>query len=244
MHSTLRDTTPPYTERCVPSEKRKTVKLELINTIEISPYDYANSEYEYPNGSSKELPDEWDKFWRRCLSDKNLDNLKSIRKGSYLVDVNSIKNQELKEILKSELGEVELNDFEEQVGRICGGIVVKIENNFPIEPTCCGDIGNLYGWEEVFEDSNKDWKQLWIGHPWIFYRIVNDEIEFSDYYEANKEDIENIKSILKLPIKDLKNKLNIIKTEQIEFEKRIQIALEQMGIKNSNRIAKLMTGNE
>lgn len=218
--------------------------MELINTIEISPYDFANSEYEYPNGSSAELPDEWDKFWKRCLADKNLENLNSIRKGSYLVDINSIKKSELKEILKSELKEIELDDFEEQVGRICGGIVIKIKNKFPIEPTCCGDIGNLYEWEEIFENSDTNWKQLWIGHPWIFYRKANNEIEFSDYYEANIDEIKNIRSILKISIDDLKNKLEIAKNEQISFERKIQIILEEMGIKNSNRIAKLMTGNK
>jgi len=218
--------------------------LELINTIEISPYDFANSEYEYPNGSSAELPNEWDKFWKKCLADKNLENLNSIRKGSYLVDINSIKKLELKEILKSELKEVELDDFEEQIGKIYGGIVMKTKDKFPIEPTCCGDIGNLYEWEEIFESANADWKQLWIGHPWIFYRKANNEIEFSDYYEANIDEIKNIKSILKIPINDLKNKLEIAKNEQINFERKIQIALEEMGIKNSNRIAKLMTGNK
>lgn len=218
--------------------------MELINTIEISPYDYANSEYESPNGSSIELPDEWDKFWKKCLADKNLENLNSIRKGSYLVEVNSIKNPELKEIIRSELKEVDLDDFEEQVGRICGGIAIKIGNEFPIEPTCCGDIGNLYEWEEIFEKANKGWKQLWIGHPWIFYRKANNEIEFSDYYEANIDEIKNIRSILKISIDDLKNKLEITKNEQINFERKIQIALEEMGIKNSNRIAKLMTGNK
>lgn len=218
--------------------------MELINTIELSPYDYENSEYEYPDGISKELPDEWDKFWKKCLADKKLENLKSIRKGSYLVDINSIKDSELKEILKSELQEVELADLEDQVGRICGGIVLKIENEFPIEPTCCGDIGNLYDWEDIFENENKDWKQLWIGHPWIFYRRVDDKIEFSDYYEANIDEIKNVKSILKIPITDLKNKLEVIKRDQIKFERRIQMVLAEMGIKNSNRIAKLMTGNK
>lgn len=218
--------------------------MKLINTIELSPYDFANSEYEYPNRSSAELPNEWDKFWKKCLADKNLENLNSIRKGSYLVDVNSIKKSELKEILKSELKEVELEDYEEQVGKIYGGIVIKIKDKFPIEPTCCGDIGNLYEWEEIFENANTDWKQLWIGHPWVFYRKANNEIEFSEYYEANIDEIKNIKSILKVPIDELKNKLKIAKNEQINFERKIQIALEEMGIKNSSRIAKLMTGNE
>lgn len=225
-------------------ENEKKVRLELINTIEINPYDYSISEYESPNGSSKDLPNEWDKFWRKCLSDRNLQNLKSIRKGSYLVDVSSIKESELIEIIKSELKDVDIDDFEEQVGQICGGIVIRIDNEYPIEPSCCGDIGNINGWKEIIGNSNKDWQQLWIGHPWVFCRIVNDEIEFSDYYEANIEDIENIKAALKIPVKFLKSSLDRITEEQIEFEARIQIALDEMGIKNSKRIAKLMTGNE
>lgn len=216
----------------------------MINTIEINPYDFANSEYEYPNGSLKELPDEWNKFWKKCLSDKNLENLNPIRKGSYLVDISSIKNSELKEILKSKLKKIEFNKLEEQVGRIYGGIVIKTENKYPIEPTCCGDIGNLYEWEEIFKNGSKDWKQLWIGHPWVFYRMSNDIIEFSDYYEANIEEIKEIKRVLKIPIKDLKEKLKVIRKVQINFEKRIQFVLQEMGIKHSNRVAKLMTGND
>ena len=222
----------------------KKVKLELINTIEINPFDYANFEYNYPKGSPEQVANDKHKFWKKCLSNKNIDSLESIRKGSYLVDVNSIKNFELKEVLKNELKEVELEDFEQQVGMICGGIVIKLNNKFPIEPTCCGDIGNISEWEEVLENSNKDWSQLWIGHPWVFCRIENENIEFSKYYEKNIEEIKKIETVLKWPISDLKHKLNIIKKEQIKFEKKIQLALEEMGIKNSNRIAKLMTGNE
>ena len=76
--------------------------MELINTIEINPCDFANSEYEYPKGSSAEMPGEWDKFWKKCLADRNLDRLNAIGKGSFLVDINSIKDSELKEILKNE----------------------------------------------------------------------------------------------------------------------------------------------
>ena len=218
--------------------------MELINTVEISPYDFANKEYEYPNGSSKDLPDEWNKFWRKCLADKNLENLKAIRKGSYLVDIETIGNNELEEIIKNELEEVDLADYEEQVGQICGGIVIKIENQFIIEPSCCGDIGNIQEWNSIFEEESKSWRQLWIGHPWIFYRKLNDQIEFSDYYEANFEDIKEIKSVLKISSDKLKEELESINKKQIIFENKIQKVLEEMEIQNSKQIAKLMTGNE
>lgn len=224
--------------------KHKKSKVELINTIEINPFAYANIEYEYPNGSSKDLPDEWYKFWKKCLADKNLDNLEPIRKGSYLVDINSISNLELKEILKCNLKDFDPDDFEEQVSRIYGGVVIKIENEFVIEPTCCGDIGNLYEWEKIFGQLNQNWTELWIGHPWIYYRIENGEVEFSDYYEANFADIKDMKSLLKLPFDDLRKKLAVIKKEQDTFGKRIQNALEEMEIKNAGQIAQFMTGNK
>jgi hypothetical protein len=89
--------------------------MQLINTIEISPYGVSNKEYEYPNGSSREFPDEWNQFWEKCISDKNLGSLESIRKGSYLVDIRTINDDELAEILKNELKDVELLDYEQQV---------------------------------------------------------------------------------------------------------------------------------
>jgi len=183
--------------------------VKLINTIEINPYAFANTEYESPNGSWKDLPDAWDEFWRRCLAEG-----------------------------------VDLEDYEEQVGIICGGIVVKVEDRFLIEPSCCGDIGNIVEWENIFTNENPNWKQLWIGHPWIFYRNVNGVVEFSDYYEANIEDVENVKSLMKVSVNDLKAQLKTIKAQQIEFENKIQDVLVAIGLQNSKQIAKLMTGNE
>ncbi len=180
------------------------IELKLINTIEINPYEFSNTEYDSPNGSSKEMPEAWDKFWRKCLSDKNLENLQPIRIGSYLVDINLITNAELKEILKSELKEVDLENYEEQVGRICGGIVVKINNEFPIEPTCCGDIGNISEWERIFKEENHEWEQLWIGHPWVFYRKDKDNIEFSDYYDTDIKELETVNSLIKRNYSELK----------------------------------------
>jgi len=218
--------------------------VKLINTIEINPYAFANTEYESPNGSWKDLPDAWDEFWRRCLADKNLENLQAIRKGSYLVDIEAISQKELEAIIKNELEGVDLEDYEEQVGIICGGIVVKVEDRFLIEPSCCGDIGNIVEWENIFTNENPNWKQLWIGHPWIFYRNVNGVVEFSDYYEANIEDVENVKSLMKVSVNDLKAQLKTIKAQQIEFENKIQDVLVAIGLQNSKQIAKLMTGNE
>ena len=126
--------------------------LKLLNTIELSPYNYSKTNYETPKGSISEFPNECNEFWIRCLTDKNLGNLCAIRKGSYLVDIETINNYELEEILINELNKVDLEDYEEQVSRMSGGIVVKLDNISIIEPTCWGDIGNIVEWESIFDE--------------------------------------------------------------------------------------------
>lgn len=217
--------------------------MKLLNTIEISPYDYANSEYEHPKGSVLELSEEWNKFWKRCISDKNLGKLNAIRKGSYLVDIETISDNELEEIVKNKLKEVDLEDYEEQVSKMDGGIVICENNTFLIEPTCCGDIGNIKEWEHIFDDKSSDWFQLWIGHPWVFYKRENDKIEFSDYTESNLKNSKDIRSKFHFLAEELKKELERIRAQQNHFEIRIRKALDKMGITDSEHISKLMTGN-
>jgi hypothetical protein len=218
--------------------------MKLINTIEVRPYDYSEKTHEYPKGSSLEMPDEWNEFWIRCISDRNLGNLSAIRKGSYLVDIETINDQELEEIVKNELKEVELDDFEEQVGRIGGGIVIVENEILLIEPTCCGDIGNINEWESIFENKSNAWHQLWIGHPWLYYKKEKGNVGFSAYTELNLEDFKDIKSKFQFSEEELKKEMEIIRIGQNKFENRICNILIKIGINNSERIAKLMTGNE
>lgn len=218
--------------------------MKLVNTIEISPLDFADAEYEFPNGSSKELPSQWNKFWKKCVGDKNLDSLEAIKKGSYFVDITTIGNNELKVIIENELEEVDLDDYEEQVGRLCGGIVIKLGDKFPIEPTCCGDLGNIHEWKDIFQQKTNTWNQLWIGHPWIFYKVVSNKVQFSDYYEENLKSIENLKPILEISLSELESQLEIVEQQQIDFEARVKKTLNKLDIQNSKEIAKIMTGNE
>jgi hypothetical protein len=218
--------------------------MELINTIEISPYDYVKGEYESPEGSRSESADEWNQFWLKCISDQHLGNLKAIKKGSYLVDINLINGNELEEIIKKELEDVELDFFEDQIGRLSGGIVIKDDNVFCIEPQCCGDIEGTKEWEDIFAAQSYCWNQLWVGHPWIFYKRNNGMVEFSDYTELSLEEFKEIKSVFKVSEVELKHQIEKIRKEQNEFELKILKILNKMEIPNAERISKLMTGNK
>jgi hypothetical protein len=216
--------------------------MQLLNTIEISPYDFSREEYDFPNGSSLELPEEWNQFWKKCISDKNLGHLESIRKGSYLVDIRTLRDDDLVEILKSELKDVELSDFEEQVGKINGGIVLMDNGEIYIEPMCCGDIGNIKEWENIFSNASHQWNQLWIGHPWIFYRKDNQIIEFSNYTESDPGDFKENEILVSVSQSELQTELKKIVEQQNDFEFRIRKTLDRMGIANAEQISKLMTG--
>lgn len=217
--------------------------MELINTIELDPYGYAVSFYEYPDGSSLELPEEWNKFWLKCISDKGLDSLKAIKKGSYLVDIETIGDQELEIILRKELMEIDLANAEDEVGRLSGGIVVREHEQFLIEPTCCGDLGNLKEWERIFENESTDWTLLWIGHSWIFYKRKNRKIKFSNYTNLNNYDNKLIKEIAEYSEKSLHKELIKIQKQQYKFERRICQTFSNIKISNNELIAKIMTEN-
>ncbi|RZK28084.1 MAG: hypothetical protein EOO61_22550, partial [Hymenobacter sp.] len=139
-------------------------------------------------------PTERNKFWLKCISDSNLGRLQSIHKGSYFVDTEILNLEELSEILKKELKDVEIEYFADQVGQLCGGVAIELNGEVIIEPSCCGDLGNLSGWENILNSELGVWHHLWIGHPSIFYRRVNDRVEISEYTDLNLEDFKDIKA--------------------------------------------------
>src|SRR4051812_44544177 len=109
--------------------------MELINTIEICPYDYTDQEYISPANSWIDSPEEWTNFWYTCISDSGLQNLAPIAVGSYLVDINTIRVPELKVILLKKLADIDLEDYAEQVGQLNGGIVIKDKDDIVISPS-------------------------------------------------------------------------------------------------------------
>lgn len=218
--------------------------MKLTNTIEVAPYDYAKSEYDFPNTTSAIAPSEWNEFWLKCISDSNLGRLKSIREGSYLVDIATLQFEEISEILKKELKNIDLKDSVNQVGHLCGGVVIELNGEIILEPTCCGDLSNLSGWEDIFHSELGEWHMLWVGHPWIFYRRVNGSIEFSEYTDLNLEDFNDIKAVHTLPEADLAEEIRRIRKVQDDFADKISQALTTMKIEKAKNLSRLMTSED
>ena len=218
--------------------------MKLINTIEIEPWGYTQNKYDSPSISRSEDPKGWSDFWYKCISDSNLQNLKPIELGSYLVDLSKIGEAELNIILKKELEDIDLSNYQEYVGPIIGGIVILENDKIVLEPTCCVDLSDIQNWEEIESTELNKWTLLWIGHPWIFYKRTEKYIAISDYTDYNLEDFKDISEKHKFSEQELLSEIKSSRKHQIEFENLVSKTLIKMGVKNANEIAKIMSGNE
>ncbi|MDH7447824.1 hypothetical protein [Aquimarina sp. 2201CG14-23] len=218
--------------------------MKLLNTIEIEPWDYTENDYESPDVSRDENPQKWNEFWYKCISDSNLQNLKPIELGSYLVDINNIGDSELKIILQKELKDIDLSNVQEYIEPLFGGIVIIENDNIIIEPTCCGDISNVNHWEEIENSKLNQWEQLWIGHPWVYCKRNVDSIVLSDYTEDCLEDFKELSEKYKFSKQILINEIKSSRKDLNDFENQITKVLVELGIDNANKIAKLMVGNK
>ncbi|MCX8524210.1 hypothetical protein OF897_09785 [Chryseobacterium formosus] len=215
--------------------------MKLINTIEINSLKYSQEEYELPESSDYPDPDEWFRKWEEVVSALNYD-FSRISKDSNLVDIETIDDDNLQMILETDLQEIDLNKFEDEVSIFDGGIVLTDKDKILIEPNCCGDIGNIDEWQRILDSTTSDWSDLWIGHPWIFYRKQNGKVQFSDYSDVSLEEFTDIKAIFEVEEFELKNELGKIRKHQIKFKNRITEILQKLNIENAEKISALMTG--
>ena len=157
--------------------------------------------------------------WQKAISTLNLD-LNPIKKGSYFVDIETVDDENLRIILKVVFNDVETED-EDYLMLFNGGLILKKDDKILLEPTCCVDLADLKDWECIFENNSSGWSQLWIGHPYVFYRKNEGKIEFSEYTELMLSELENIQPVFEVNESELKTEINKMKERQINFHHRV-----------------------
>jgi hypothetical protein len=200
--------------------------IQLFNVIEIDPFRYSKEKYEIPELSDLSNSEDLHERWPKAIATLNL-NLDSIKIGSYFVDIENVDDENLKIILKVvfEDSEIEGTDF---LASFNGGLILMENNEILIEPTCCSDLENLRDWQYIFENNSSGWSQLWIGHPWVFYKKENGKIQFSDYTEHMLSELKNIQSVFEVDEFDLQIEINKMKEQQIHFNNRVIKLLKEM----------------
>ncbi|WP_336732143.1 hypothetical protein [Chryseobacterium sp. VD8] len=195
--------------------------IKLFNVIEINPFKYSQEDYEIPELSDSSSSEERNDRWQKAISTLDL-NLKLIEEDSYFVDIETIDDENLKIILKIVFDDRDIDIEEENYLMLFdGGILLKKDNELLLEPQCCADLEDIKNWEYIFENSSSDWSQLWIGHPWIFYKKENGKIQFSDYTEDLLNKWENRQSVFEVDELDLQIEISKIKERQIHFNNRV-----------------------
>lgn len=131
-----------------------------------------------------------------------------------------IENQIKDEVEEEELSEIQ--PFE-------GGL--RIDNdNCSIEWTCCENIGDFYNWKSTIDNPSDQWTHLWIGHPWIFFRVRNNKIQFSDYTDDFEAEDAKPSVKMELDYNNFKDALQIKIDEMNEFKQSIIQAIRQSNL--------------
>jgi len=189
--------------------------MKLVNAIEFAPYHFAKKDHKSPDSTGSD--DEWYIYWKRCLADSSIFNLEPIAKRSWLVDIDTVQDDELFIFIEKTF---EKEDFEEIEKNIYGGIVIFENEKIILSTQCCGDLSNLDEWDNIFGTKTDDWTMLWIGHPFVYYRYNNSYIEFSEATEGSAD--VNTKVDFKVSLSWLKSQINEIRDKQDNFRKRIE----------------------
>lgn len=216
--------------------------MKLINVIEIYPLKYSKEESELPDSSAFPDSEIWYKEWVKSASSLNF-NFTPIDNDSYFVDVDMVDDENLEIILGMDFKGFKPAELEEDTLTAFDGGIALMENDKAwVLPTCCGDIGNIKEWKKILEDKTEEWNELWIGHPWIFYKKVNGKIQLSDYSDVDIKDAKNIQTRIEVGELELKTELEKAEKQQINFKNRISKILEKMDIKNFDRISEILAG--
>jgi hypothetical protein len=77
---------------------------------------------------------------------------------------------------------LEPEEYDEKLPPLDGGLRIE-EAGAVIEHQCCSELDDYLAWAEILKVRAAHWTEIWIGHPWIYYRIEGPSIYLTDYCE-------------------------------------------------------------
>jgi hypothetical protein len=146
-----------------------------VPVLELEPGRFSTVERPLPSGSGREVPGEWDRYWRESLADAGIAGLTPLRPGSWHVPPWRLRDPKtlgliLAATVESWGGAESLTDPDGKPV-LDGGLALCQRDEVLAEPACCVDLGNLSDWREAVASRGPEWRMLWIGHPWLSVRF-------------------------------------------------------------------------
>ncbi len=140
--------------------------------------------------------------------------------------------------IDSHIEEIEPQNYYDQIVPLDGGLRIE-KNNLIIEHQCCSELNDYQNWKKIITEKSKKWKEIWIGHPSVFYRNKGNEIEFSEYYDDTPKDAE-IKTKMTFNEAEFINELNIANSELEEFKQKVYRIVENGNYENKEVLKKAL----
>lgn len=217
---------------------------KLVNLIEIKPYDFYEDDKQIELPSTNH-PIAWKEYRQNVWKSSVFTHLPRITSDWYYVDMDDIDEDVIEIIIKNFYSDEDIDmnaDYDDYICIFMGGIGVKVGDELPIRPHCCGDIGNIDNWKGMLTNPSKNWQLIWNGHPGTAYRMVGEFIEFVN--AKNETDVleETVKSQAKMRLVDFQSQLETMKQKQTQFKQRVNSKLKQMNYVHADEIANGMCG--
>jgi len=174
-----------------------------------------------------------DNYIQQALELAGYKNLVPIENKNSYVYIKDISDENLKIFIGRHLENEKENPMDEML-RLSGGTIVTNSKRIIFSPTCCTDITDYDNWVNLKKTTN--FESIWVGHPWVLYKTMNELIFFTDYIEANGDDIDETYIRYKANYNKVLKEAEKLILEMNLLEKRVHKSLTELSIDDPTKI--------
>ena len=69
-------------------------------------------------------------------------------------------DEDIEKLIDENIKGKKLNELEDELHNLCVGIAITRDEKILLAPNCCGDLSNIYSWEEIRINNSKNWTKL------------------------------------------------------------------------------------
>lgn len=172
-------------------------------------------------------------WFHKVTTSMGFEELQTVSPSSYFVEIEKVSKNNLKLFLEKHLEREKENEMDEML-RLGGGTILFESGKELFSPNCCTDITDYNNWINLKHSEN--FETIWIGHPWVLYKTVADNIYLTDYIEANGDElgVESIKYKVNFPL--FLKEASSLTSKMNHFEKRVKDCLQELGEREYEKI--------
>lgn len=241
--------------------------ITLTPVIDFHPHYVIEGEdsmiYTYPSTNEERYD-----IWKKMMISLDLERLEPVRVGMEKVKITAIDEYSLAAILELYFEGYGIKktdkDIKNHFIEFYGGVILYEVEELLISPQCCIGFNDYKEWIDL--KPSKNFKRIWVGHPWIYYKTKDDNILLTEYIEKdfsgnwqhhhpekdnlilgdctpiNKEDIDD--SFLRFSIKQkhFDNAVAKMMADLDIFKQKIINVLTRLGYKYPTSIANTLIG--